>query len=248
MNTPNKIIIHHEAPPVIVSTPRFAVVNDFHKQQDFPISSLGYYCGYHYFLEKDATIIQARKDTDIGAHTKGYNDTSIGICLAGNFDIELPTPEQEQALRKLLLQKSKELSIPVTEVYPHRKFASKTCYGSKLSDTWADDLLKSETKISILQQIVDLYKKIIELLTNKQNMSSKLYLGSIVESNSPRGSFSSRNLINVIFTGLIACAPIFLNSISVQAEALNWGSYGWALPVVTMLIKAIAETLSGKKE
>ena len=164
MNKPDKIIVHHEAPPVIVSGNRFAIVNAFHKEKDFPISSLGYYVGYHYFIEKSGIIKQARLDSDTGAHTVGYNEDSIGICLAGNFDIELPTKEQEKSLRGLLVKKSKELSIPFSRVYPHRIFATKTCYGSKLSDTWADDLLKEEIKKSILEQIVALFQKLIKYL------------------------------------------------------------------------------------
>ena len=71
MNKPQWIIVHHEAPPVIVSSKRCDVVNQLHKEEDFPISSLGFYCGYHAFIEKSGMLIIARKDYDDGAHTKG---------------------------------------------------------------------------------------------------------------------------------------------------------------------------------
>ena len=72
---------------------------------------------------------------------------------------------------------------------------------------------------------------------------NKIIFGSIVTSDSPRGSFNFRNLINVIFTGLIACIPVFILSISTQIEALDFGNYGWTLPIVLMILKALAETI-----
>ena len=78
-------------------------------------------------------------------------------------------------------------------------------------------------------------------------MKNSILFGSIVTSDSPKGSFDFRNLINVIFTGLIACIPVFILSVSTQVETLDFGNYTWALPIVLMVLKAIAETFSGKK-
>ena len=105
-------------------------------------SSLGFYCAYHYYIEKDGALYQARADTEGGAHCKGYNFSSIGICLAGNFDATLPTDAQKKTLQKLLLQKSQQFGISIQNVLPHRRFASKTCFGRKLPDDWAQDLMR----------------------------------------------------------------------------------------------------------
>ena len=74
-------------------------------------------------------------------------------------------------------------------------------------------------------------------------MTKNILLGSIIESSSPAGVFDQRNLINVIFTGLLACAPIFLNSITAQLPTLQWGQYGWMLPFVALIIKSLTETI-----
>lgn len=100
MNKPEVAIIHHTA--VGGDTPQFFAVNAYHKSKQFPISSNGYYVGYHYFIEKDGKTWQARRRDDVGAHTIGWNDRSIGICLAGNFNHERPTQRQMTALRGIL--------------------------------------------------------------------------------------------------------------------------------------------------
>ncbi len=67
--------------------------------------------------------------------------------MAGNFDATLPTPAQVKTLTDFLVQKSKQYLITADNVFPHRHFAQKTCYGDKLSDTWAADLLRNSVGI-----------------------------------------------------------------------------------------------------
>ena len=150
-NTPKYIVVHHtgglDADPLFDSSDRtFSQIDTAHRQDPNVNlgrpSSLGYYIGYHYYIDKNGILTQGRADTDEGAHCRGYNLLSLGICLAGNFDRTLPTDAQVLALRKLLGQKSTQYSIPLTNIQPHRHFASKTCYGNKLADSWAVDLLK----------------------------------------------------------------------------------------------------------
>ena len=130
-----KIIVHHDG--VSRKGPSFAIVNEYHKSIGFPISSLGYYVGYHYWIERDGKTIQARSEDEVGAHTRGQNYTSLGVGLAGNFDKELPTKEQVDALGKLLDRLCTEHTIPLGQIFPHRKYAEKTCYGSRLTNNWA---------------------------------------------------------------------------------------------------------------
>jgi N-acetyl-anhydromuramyl-L-alanine amidase AmpD len=66
-------------------------------------------CGYHYVIRRDGTVETGRELYSMGAHVKGYNHNSIGICLVGgkandggpedNFTIG-----QYEALHALLLQ------------------------------------------------------------------------------------------------------------------------------------------------
>lgn len=104
-------------------------------------SMTGHWAGYHYFIDKAGVVTQTRYDDEEGAHTIGYNTQSLGICLAGNFDATKPTEAQAASLKSLLASKSAQYAIHVENIVPHRKFASKTCYGKNLSNTWAADLL-----------------------------------------------------------------------------------------------------------
>ena len=108
-------------------------------------SSLGFWTGYHYFIDKYGKLYQARADNEEGAHTKGVNLSSLGICLAGNFDVSLPNAEQVKALTALLKQKSEQYTVPLSNIVPHRKFAIKTCYGKNLYNEWAADLIRIPT-------------------------------------------------------------------------------------------------------
>ena len=72
------------------------------------------------------------------------NYKSIGIAMDGNFDIELPTPEQVNTLTTLLKRLMKKYSIPANRIYTHRHFAGyKSCPGKKLSSDWARKLVQS---------------------------------------------------------------------------------------------------------
>lgn len=146
-NKPLYLIVHHTGgtdadPKADTSNHTFEIVDAWHKQLWNFKSSLGHYIGYQYFIDKTGKVTQGRADTDEGAHTIRKNLSSLGICLAGNFDTTLPTKEQIAALKTLLKAKMAQYSIPLANVVPHRTFAEKSCYGNRLSDTWAQDLLK----------------------------------------------------------------------------------------------------------
>ena len=56
--------------------------------------------GYHYFIRTDGTLEEGRPVSRRGAHVKGYNTGSIGICLNG-LKVEDFTEAQFETLRKL---------------------------------------------------------------------------------------------------------------------------------------------------
>lgn len=155
-NIPEFIIVHHTGgtsadPLADTSHHTFEGVNAYHK-------SLGWkMIGYHWYIEKNGAIKKGRNETDEGAHTLGMNTKSIGVCLAGNFDTTLPTAEQIQSLIVCLKGIRSRYKIPVANILPHRKFSVKTCYGSKLPDTWAQDLLlDTKAKAQLLEKIEEL--------------------------------------------------------------------------------------------
>ena len=42
--------------------------------------------GYHYYIRKSGEVLNTRPLSRIGAHAKGYNRNSIGICYEGGLD------------------------------------------------------------------------------------------------------------------------------------------------------------------
>jgi len=144
MNIPKYIILHHtggtDANPLADTSSHTAVsVDNWHKAKGWDG------IGYNWFIEKDGKVVKGRDETKSGAHTIGYNDKSIGICLAGNFDATLPTEAQTNSTRVLLKEKMAQYNITKEDIVPHRKFATKTCYGKKLADDWGRNLLAIET-------------------------------------------------------------------------------------------------------
>lgn len=142
MNKPNKIIIHHSGGTdanLLQDSSNYTVnqCNIDHQRRFNMKSLLGWYVGYHYFIDKYGIVTRCRADDEEGAHTIGQNLQSIGICLAGNFDVTLPTNAQMKALNDLVFDKQIKYGISDAQVFPHRHFASKTCYGKLLPDDWA---------------------------------------------------------------------------------------------------------------
>lgn len=42
--------------------------------------------GYHFVIRRDGQVELGRDINEIGAHVRGFNDESIGICLVGGVD------------------------------------------------------------------------------------------------------------------------------------------------------------------
>jgi len=49
--------------------------------------------GYHKIIKRDGTIEDGRPITAPGAHARGFNHVSIGICLVGGVESDKKTPE-----------------------------------------------------------------------------------------------------------------------------------------------------------
>ena len=66
--------------------------------------------GYHYVVKLDGTVESGRPIEKVGAHCKGHNSHSIGVCYVGGLASDGRTPkdtrtvEQKDALRRLLTE------------------------------------------------------------------------------------------------------------------------------------------------
>jgi N-acetyl-anhydromuramyl-L-alanine amidase AmpD len=91
--------------------------------------------GYHYLIRKNGMIEQGRRPDMVGAHAYGHNKNSLGICLAGNFDIGKPTAAQMDAVKELcrwLCQKYKLDPLRKGTIVGHRDLNDTACPGKRL--------------------------------------------------------------------------------------------------------------------
>ena len=81
------------------------------------------FTGYHYYITRDGTVYQTRHEQLIGAHARGYNQHSLGVCYEGGLDehgnaADTRTPKQKRALLKLLRRLKK--AHPDARILGHR--------------------------------------------------------------------------------------------------------------------------------
>lgn len=87
--------------------------------------------GYHYVVKLDGTVESGRPIEKVGAHCKGHNAYSIGVCYIGGVAADGKTPKdtrtpQQKAALQLLVDNLKRV-YPGSKVYGHCDFASKAC-------------------------------------------------------------------------------------------------------------------------
>lgn len=119
----NKIIIHCTDTP----EDRHVSVEDitqWHKEKGYNT------IGYHYVVYLDGSIHIGRPVDKKGAHCKGHNAKSIGVCYVGGRNLkgihsDTRTEAQKEALRSLI--KKLLNKYPNAKVYGHRDFAARAC-------------------------------------------------------------------------------------------------------------------------
>ena len=88
----NKLIVHCSATP----NSRDMTVDEI---RCWHVNNNGWSdIGYHYVIYRNGEIISGRPVATAGAHCKGQNYDSVGVCLIGNDEF---TQEQFKALNNL---------------------------------------------------------------------------------------------------------------------------------------------------
>ena len=87
--------------------------------------------GYHFVIRRDGTVEAGRPIEQPGAHAKGYNRHTIGICMVGGTAADRVTPEDNFTDKQYatLLQLLVEFKRPHMWVKGHRDLphVSKDC-------------------------------------------------------------------------------------------------------------------------
>lgn len=78
--------------------------------------------GYHFIITKDGEVHTGRPIWEQGAHCKGHNENSIGICLTGSRWF---SQEQREACKYLVDELLPQFGLDYIDVCPHNLFNDK---------------------------------------------------------------------------------------------------------------------------
>ena len=79
--------------------------------------------GYHFYITKDGILYPGRPESQIGAHAKGYNAHSIGICYEGGLDAHGRSKDTRTEAQKITMEellRSLLVDYPDAEIVGHR--------------------------------------------------------------------------------------------------------------------------------
>jgi len=96
--------------------------------------------GYHWLIDRNGQSVHGRPVEQVGAHVRGHNTGTIGICLIGGHGssekddfAEHFTPEQDKALRSMIAGLRKQYGSGL-KVSGHNEYAAKACPGFTVRD------------------------------------------------------------------------------------------------------------------
>ena len=128
MRTINNIIIHCS----LSTWGDVEIIDKWHKERGWKG------IGYHYVIlngsrtlrlyakDNDGILEEGRPVENIGAHVKGMNSDTIGVCLIGDSDF---TKKQFKALDKLLFIFCKEYKLKYNDILGHYETSTGSVQG-----------------------------------------------------------------------------------------------------------------------
>ena len=99
-------------------------------------------CGYHYVIKRDGSVEKGRPIQRPGAHAKGYNKNSIGICCVGGVDDQMNpednrTEAQKESLHLLL--GGLYFQYNIEKIIGHNEVSSKACPSFSVPE-WLEEI------------------------------------------------------------------------------------------------------------
>ena len=125
-------MIHHSF-TVDSNTVSWSAIRKYHMSMGW--ADIGYHFGVEWAGMEYEALVGRSLDMP-GAHCKegGMNNSAIGICVIGNYDLVAPNPFAINVLiRRLLIPLSRQwkISLDAAHILFHREYATyKTCPGS----------------------------------------------------------------------------------------------------------------------
>ena len=128
---PEFIIVHHSLTKD-GQTVSWGAIRKYHIETNgwidigyqFGLELIGIYC----------EILLGRMWDEVGAHTIGMNDKSIGICFIGNYDENFPSQVMLDKGLLLISSLMDTFNIPKQNIKGHCEYAQKSCPGKNLME------------------------------------------------------------------------------------------------------------------
>ena len=175
-------VVHHTAVSLGKAPTQLYAVNRYHRDKDWgggwkqkQPSSLGWWVGYNYFIDGDGELTKCREIGEETLAQTGLNCdteercTAVSICLAGNFNNDLPNAKQRATLRKLISEL--EEKYPGIRTKFHRDVqANRTCPGNLYTHDYHKNVVLKEEEpdnddlADQLRKIEDILRKLLAYL------------------------------------------------------------------------------------
>jgi hypothetical protein len=128
----NTVVIHHSA-SLLASNETMADIQDSHMDVNGWAD-----IAYHFGIDKDGLIYEARDIGSRGASVAGFNTGTIGIVIMGNFEQENPLPVQMVSLQALVNGLASSYSL--THLAGHSEFNPESVCPGNYMKLYLDEL------------------------------------------------------------------------------------------------------------
>ncbi|MGV6814820.1 MAG: peptidoglycan recognition protein family protein [Phycisphaerales bacterium] len=132
MNKVTRITVHHDA---IMPRPSGSYADSVRRMNLIRKGHLnnGWAdIGYHFAIDPNGRIWQARPLELQGAHVKNNNPGNLGIVVFGNYELIRPTQASLNAIDKMVAYAMGRFGVPLSRVYTHQELRSTACPGKNL--------------------------------------------------------------------------------------------------------------------
>lgn len=88
--------------------------------------------GYHFAIDRNGRVWQARPLNWQGAHVKDHNEGNIGVVNLGNFDRQSPSAPQIAALNRHVSMLMRQYKVSLARLRTHQEWAPTACPGTNM--------------------------------------------------------------------------------------------------------------------
>lgn len=117
------IVAHHSASPASITTNE--KIYKWHADRGYDKE----HSGYHVFIDASGLIYYNNSYDKMVWHSEGENSVSIGVCLAGNFENEMPNAQQLSSFVQVVNEIKQQYNNAVVVAHTDMPGAATLCPG-----------------------------------------------------------------------------------------------------------------------